>query len=773
MSVRAYVLGTAALLALAAPPLLAQQAAARRPVIGVALGGGSARGLAHVGVLRWFEEHRVPVDLVAGTSMGGLIGGAYATGLSADELAKLLEATDWAEMFGSSPYRYRSVARKEDVRAYPSRLELELARGIGLTSALNNGQQVEHFLARLTAPYVGLRSFDDLPTPFRTVALDVESAERVVLGQGSLARALRATMSLPGIFPAVVVDGRLLVDGGAVDNVPASVVKEMGADVVIAVNIGKLPDRREVRPGLAEVVSGTVDALVRANTRRGLAQADVVINPTLEPFGRFDWDRARDLADSGYKATEAMAPELLRYAIDEAAWARYQAARAARRRSAMPVIAAVDVRGATPDDERRLRRRLAALVGHPLDPARLHRELIPLSAPDRYETVSWDLVSGGAAAGRTVAERSQPATTTGPVRRIGTADGDVALGGTGEPATLVVVARPRANAPPLAMFGINVQNLTSSDFVFQLQSRYLALDAFVPRDELRADVAIGSHPRVAAEWRRPIVGQLFVSLGGAVAKTRRSLSFDDAIVAQYDRREAAFQGDLGLASTNTYEVRAGVRTGWTRLEARVGDPRLPSMSGNETQLGLRGIYDTQTHYFTPSGGLRLVGRTRWIASAPHATIADTSVSSEGLVQSELSGSHFWSTNGRRSRVFLLGAAGTSFDTHGLAFEQFSLGLPFRLEGYAVGERRGDHYGLLTAGYLHGIHRLPDFFGGGVFLGGWIENGSAWSDFDDARLETQFGVGLLVETFLGPALVGGTIGVRGERRAYLGFGGIFP
>jgi hypothetical protein len=220
-------------------------------------------------------------------------------------------------------------------------------------------------------------------------------------------------------------------------------------------------------------------------------------------------------------------------------------------------------------------------------------------------------------------------------------------------------------------------------------------------------------------------------------------------------------------------VRAGGRVGWTELDVRVGDPRLPSMSGTEAQLGLRGIYDSQTNYFTPSTGLRLVGRSRWLATAPHATIADTSVSSEGLVQAELSGSNFWSTNGRRDRVFLLGAGGTSFDTHALAPEQFSLGLPFRLEGYAVGERRGDHFALITAGYLHGIHQLPAFFGGSVFVGGWIENGSAWGMFVDARLETQFGVGLLVDTFLGPALVGGTMGVRGERRAYLGFGGIFP
>ena len=130
-----------------APPPTAAPAA--RPRVGVAFGGGSARGLAHVGVVRWFEEHRIPIDVAAGTSMGGLIGGAYASGMSADELATLLKDTDWDEMFGASSFRYKNIRRKEDARAYPSRIELGLKRKISGPVALNNGQQVEFMIGNV------------------------------------------------------------------------------------------------------------------------------------------------------------------------------------------------------------------------------------------------------------------------------------------------------------------------------------------------------------------------------------------------------------------------------------------------------------------------------------------------------------------------------------------------------------------------------------------------------------------------------------------------
>jgi NTE family protein len=169
--------------------------------VGIAFGGGSARGLAHVGVIRWFEEHRIPIDLAAGTSMGALVGGAFASGMNADELDELLASINWDDLFGSSDFAFRNIRRKADARAYPSRLEFGLKRGIVPPPSLNSGEQVDLLLARITAPYYDLERFDDLPTPFRAVAFDLASASQVVLDRGSLARAMRASMSLPLIFP--------------------------------------------------------------------------------------------------------------------------------------------------------------------------------------------------------------------------------------------------------------------------------------------------------------------------------------------------------------------------------------------------------------------------------------------------------------------------------------------------------------------------------------------------------------------------------------------
>ena len=172
-----------------------------RPTVGVAFGGGSARGIAHVGVIRWFEEHRIPIDVAAGTSMGGLVGGAFASGMDAGELATFIEGLDWDQLFGASTFAHKNIRRKADARAYPSRLEFGLRGGIVPPTALNSGENVELLLGRIAAPYFAIDDFDDLPTPFRTVAVDLLSAQPVVMRRGSLADAMRATMSLPLIFP--------------------------------------------------------------------------------------------------------------------------------------------------------------------------------------------------------------------------------------------------------------------------------------------------------------------------------------------------------------------------------------------------------------------------------------------------------------------------------------------------------------------------------------------------------------------------------------------
>ena len=411
-----------------------------RPVVGVAFGGGSARGIAHIGVIQWFEENHIPIDIAAGTSMGGLVGGAFATGMSAAELRTLIETTDWDLMFGSSSFPFKNLRRKEDARSYPSRLEFGLKRGFHPPTSLNDGQQVDLFLARIAAPYYALARFDDLPTPFRVVAVDLRAGEKVVLDSGPLATALRATMSLPGIFPPVEHDGRVLVDGGALNNIPADVVRQSGATVVIAVDVGYAPTDT-VDYSIFGLMGRTIDVMMQTATRRALSDADVTIPIDVEGFGSLDWRRADALIQRGYEAAERSRAELTRYRVSDEEWQAWLAARQGRRRTGIPQPVFLTTTGVGPADAAAVQQILARHVNTPVDIPSLEHDLSALSGLDRYQSVNWLMTEDGGRHG------------------------------------LLVRASEKPYAPPFLMFGLNIENTTSEDFHVQLAGRYLAFDA--------------------------------------------------------------------------------------------------------------------------------------------------------------------------------------------------------------------------------------------------------------------------------------------------------
>ena len=215
------------------------ETALQRPTIGLALSGGGARGSAHVGVLKAIEEMGIPVDFIAGTSMGAIIGGMYASGYSADEIRQILVEMDWERAMRDKPDRELRTMRSKELEAQfliPYRMGLNDG-GIQLPLGLIEGQHLDQVLHRILMPVVGIHQFDDLPIPFHAVATDLVTGDEVVMSSGSLPNALRASMSVPGVFAPVSIDGRLLVDGGMSNNLPVSVVREMGADIVIAVDI--------------------------------------------------------------------------------------------------------------------------------------------------------------------------------------------------------------------------------------------------------------------------------------------------------------------------------------------------------------------------------------------------------------------------------------------------------------------------------------------------------------------------------------------------------
>ena len=719
----------------ASPPLAL---AVGRPTVGVAFGGGSARGIAHVGVIRWLEEHRVPIDVAAGTSMGGLVGGAFASGMDARELEAFITSLDWDLLFGASSFAHKNIRRKADARAYPSRLEFGLRGGIVAPAALNSGEYVELLLGRIAAPYFEIDNLDNLPTPFRTVAVDLLTAQPVVMRHGSLADAMRATMSLPLIFPPVELNGQVLIDGGTMNNVPADIVKSMGADQVIAVNVGDLSNREGVKYTMFGVAGDTLDAMMRASTRRALAAADVVVNVPLDKYGSLDWRRAAELIDEGYRAAEAMRDQLLPLAVSEADFQSWRLQRQARRRTELPVPTFVDFEGFGPADRKRLDLLLAPHVGVPLDVDAVEQDIAVVTGLDRYETVTWRLIR----------------------------DASRGFG-------LRVHGRVKAYAPPFMMLGVNLENTTSSDFRITATGRYLAFDTVGSGSELRLDGTIGSNPGIAVELYRPVGPRvLFVAAYAGVGTETFNLIDQDAVIARYGQTVGRIGLNAGINLGTRSDLRVGGYAGRTSASIEVGDPGFPELRGAETGAELVWRLDTQDSPVIPADGVLSQVRILHIFNGPDVTRDDETVDFD-TSSTQLSGvaNQFWSL-GPRNRVFVYGGLGTSFDTTPLPTQQFALGTPFRLGAYDTGELRGPHYYVATAGYLRRVGRLPDFMGGPVFAGGWLENGDAFDEWQSARWRTNGGAGIVLDTLVGPVILAGSWSFDGRWRTYLGIGRLF-
>src|ERR1700747_1229377 len=275
-----------------------------RAKIGVALEGGGALGLAHIGVLQWFDDHHIPIDYIAGTSMGGLVGGLYATGRTPKELEEIVDQQNWDIIIGGkTPYQDLSFRRKEDARDYPTFIQIGLKKGLRLPAGLNAGHQISLLIDRETLPYASLTSFDELPTPYRCVATDLVSGKEVIFKDGRLSQAMRATISIPGLFNPVRRDNHVLVDGGLVGNLPTDVVRNMGAQVVIAIHLEVSPAKPEEIQSFFGVLGRSVDVIVRENEIRGLSKADLVVNVDLHEYGSLEYQKSQAIIAVGLQAT--------------------------------------------------------------------------------------------------------------------------------------------------------------------------------------------------------------------------------------------------------------------------------------------------------------------------------------------------------------------------------------------------------------------------------------------------------------------------------------
>lgn len=540
-----------------------------RARIGLVLSGGGALGLAHIGVLTYFEEHHIPVDAVAGTSMGGLVGGLYATGIRAERLQEIALRAPWNDWLRASPkYEDRSIAEKQAWIRTDTRVTLQLKRNLALPVGLNPGQPLALLLSHHTAAYSDLRSFDELPIPFRCVATNLTDGDAFVLESGSLALALRATMAVPGLFTPVTLGNRVLIDGGVLDNIPVDAVRAMNADVAIAVTLEAAPTKGPELNSLTGILKQLVSVVIKANEKRSLKQADLVIPVQLQQFDSIDFARADKIVAAGYKAAQSMGEQLKKYGLNDADWNLYLHERERRIRTVPERGRIVAVASSQPRIQAGAENDLRRKLPFETDRTELENTLSVITAitslPSAY--YSWkDTPSAGYAV--SLQERLEGGVFFRPSLFIEASGGE----------------------PTRA--SLNLSSATFSKTAYKTR--------------LISELTIGYDPGVRMEYYAPLESKPFFIAPGFLIQRTNFPAYDTTGLPDTYRDRFAGTFYAGLGTWRSLQWRAGATGGYDRISRSVIVDGIASRSTGFVNAETTLLYDTQDTETLPSRGTRL------------------------------------------------------------------------------------------------------------------------------------------------------------------------
>jgi NTE family protein len=560
LSTRAAAASAGTLLALLASlPAAAQDGTAAaqvttpRPRIGLVLGGGGARGAAHVGVLEVLERLRVPVDCVAGTSMGALVAGAWAAGLSPDDMRRELAKADWNDMFQDNPdyadlnYRNKQLSRRFLPGSETGIKGLETMAPPGVVS----GQKIKLFFNHLVRADSGERELQNLPLPVSMIATDIGTGERVVLREGSVTQAMRASMSVPGLMAPLEYRGRKLVDGGLVDNLPIAEVRERcGAEVVIAVNVGSRPLPPESIGGLLSIAEQAIALLTEQNVQASLAllrPADVFIEPELGSITAGDFARHAEAAQRGREAAETLAPRLQALALDEAAYALWRDSVAVGERAA-PTVDEVQIAGLDRVNPAVVQRYVSLGSGDPLDTGTLNRDLLRVYGDGWYQSVDYTLLD----------QRGRKVLRLLPVEK--------------------------SWGPDYVRLGVHLESSLSQGATFELRGAYQKTWLNTLGGELLATAALGTTTGLGVELHQPLdsAQRYFVAGKAGYWRERKDYFYLDQRIAEYRRASAGGEVSAGLNFSLLGQARLGWRETRITNELETGVDIAELLNGGRT-----------------------------------------------------------------------------------------------------------------------------------------------------------------------------------------------
>jgi NTE family protein len=701
-----------------------------RPKIGVALEGGGAMGLAHIGVLKWFEEHHIPVDYVAGTSMGGLVGGFYATGMNPDEMQTLIEGLDWRKILGDrTPYEDLSYRRKEDQRAYPNSLIFGLRHGLSAPAGLIAGHQIGLLIDHVTLPYYKVSSFDEMPVPFRCVATDLVSGKPYVFKDGPLAMALRSTMSIPGAFSPVHDAQAVFVDGGLLDNLPTDVVRQMGAEIVIAVHLEPaLVEAKDIQ-SVFSVLNHSVRVVVNENEMRSLSQADAIVSVPLSEYTTTDYAQSEPIMQRGYEAAKQRARLLEAFALGDADWEAYLEMRKARKRTEVPVPQFIKIEGASENGEAIAARYLKSFQGKPLDISKLDAVLTRMTGVGRYDSAGYILTQQNGQTG------------------------------------LLVQVVEKNDAPPMFQPAFEVDGSQSGNVDFTMGTRFTFMDVAGYRSEWRTDLLVGNTYGIQTELYRPFTAEsrwFFAPRADASDTTFQIYAKNDPL-ADYRIYRINIGGDLGYGFGRFSELRFGYEVGSLNTKLRLGTPQIPAVQGGVGRARLHYLLDATDDPVIPRRGVSVESNFHWTDHSPGT--------SESFPSMDLKIGYFQPI-AKPASLFLESEGGTTFGSANTGIPQFFLGGPSRLSAYGQNEFHGNQYYLFRGGFIHDLLILPPFVGKKVYAVGAYEFGKMYGVTTGSNLPNDVAAGFLAETAVGPFFIGGSVGDSGHRKWFFQLGRVF-
>jgi NTE family protein len=539
-----------AVVGLASASCLPQDApvAGNTPKIGLVLEGGGALGLAHIGVIDWLDEHRIPVSYIAGTSMGGLVGGVYATGRNPAEVRELVESINWNEVLrGQVPFSNLDFRRKEDSVVYPASIEFGLKKGVQFPEGFNTGQEVQFILDRVALPYSTIEDFDQLPIPFACVATDLVSGKKFVFRNGNFATAMRSTMSLPGFFSPVRVDGHLFADGGLLDNLPVDVAKQMGADITLAVYLETQPMSPTESLSSFGVLGKSISVMIAANEVHSMEMADALITVPLAKFNTMDYNQADALIKAGYNAAQSKAGVLSRFSVDEATWKQYLAERAARRRQT-PKPEFVEVAGTDPHSAKAIQKGFQPAVNQPVNTEEIQKTILDIQGNGRYSSLNYTMVDKNGAPG------------------------------------LLITAKEKSYAPPIVRPQITLDGSQYNNVLFSIGGRITFLNVGGYGSELRNDVIFGSEYGLRTEYYHPVrVGSNWFVAPQVLVDSNSFNAYDSSgnLASVYRAKQAGGGVDIGYQLGRSQEFRIGYNTEYLKYSLQVGGNTEPTVSGRE------------------------------------------------------------------------------------------------------------------------------------------------------------------------------------------------